>query len=184
MTFRLTLAGLGDFLLYVFGVVVLACPIVLYVAYQLTGNETFIMLLFATAIFWFLAWGSVFVWAYTIWDMLRGPTAQRRRAAQEERERLQEERRRAYEDRRRENQGPRSSGPSSNGTANGSGERAGSVSTEELKKLFRAAAMRVHPDLAVDDEDRERRTALMRSVNRAYETRDVDALRRFSSMNI
>ena len=44
--------------------------------------------------------------------------------------------------------------------------------TESLKKLFRAVAKRIHPDLAVNDADRARRQILMAAANRAYEERD------------
>jgi hypothetical protein len=40
---------------------------------------------------------------------------------------------------------------------------------ENLKRLYREAAKRIHPDLTTDPEARERRQHLMAEVNRAYE---------------
>lgn len=48
----------------------------------------------------------------------------------------------------------------------------------ELRDLYRQAAKRIHPDLAADDVERERRTALMAWLNAAYEVGDADAIRR------
>lgn len=48
----------------------------------------------------------------------------------------------------------------------------------DLKRLFREVAKRIHPDLAKDPADLERRTRLMSQANRAYEAGDAEALQR------
>lgn len=44
--------------------------------------------------------------------------------------------------------------------------------SEELKKLFRDAAKKIHPDLTTDPEERKRRHSLMARLNQAYELGD------------
>jgi hypothetical protein len=52
------------------------------------------------------------------------------------------------------------------------------ISSPELKRMYREAAKRIHPDLATDPADRERRTSFMAEANCAYETGDAEALQR------
>jgi hypothetical protein len=49
---------------------------------------------------------------------------------------------------------------------------------EDAKRLFRQLARIIHPDLAADPAERERRTNLMVAANLAYEQGDVAALER------
>jgi hypothetical protein len=48
----------------------------------------------------------------------------------------------------------------------------------ELRALYREVERRVHPDLATDEADRQRREHLMAQVNAAYQRGDAEALRR------
>jgi DnaJ-class molecular chaperone len=48
----------------------------------------------------------------------------------------------------------------------------------ELKRMYREAAKRIHPDFSTDSGDRERRTRFMAEANRAYEAGDAEALQR------
>jgi uncharacterized protein (DUF2267 family) len=48
----------------------------------------------------------------------------------------------------------------------------------ELRGLYRDAAKMIHPDLAADDEERDRRTALMAALNAAYATGDAETIAR------
>jgi hypothetical protein len=48
----------------------------------------------------------------------------------------------------------------------------------DLKRLFREAAKRIHPDFAKDSDDLERRTRFMAEANRAYEAGDAETLQR------
>ena len=50
--------------------------------------------------------------------------------------------------------------------------------SEDAKRLFRQLARLIHPDLAADPQERERRTNLMVAANDAYEQGDVAALER------
>ena len=52
------------------------------------------------------------------------------------------------------------------------------TASPELRKLYREAAKRVHPDTATLEADRARRERLMQQVNAAYAAGDEDALRR------
>jgi hypothetical protein len=45
--------------------------------------------------------------------------------------------------------------------------------TEDIKKLFRDVAKRIHPDFASNEEDRSKRSELMRQANQAFENGDV-----------
>lgn len=47
----------------------------------------------------------------------------------------------------------------------------------ELRTLYHTLARRFHPDLAMDEEDRERRQAFMLRVNTAWRERDLQTLR-------
>lgn len=51
------------------------------------------------------------------------------------------------------------------------------VVSAEAKRMFRTLARRIHPDLARDPAERERRTNLMVAANNAYEQGDVETLR-------
>jgi hypothetical protein len=46
----------------------------------------------------------------------------------------------------------------------------------ELKKMYREAAKRIHPDLTADPNDRTRRQGLMAEVNRAYQMGDESGI--------
>ena len=48
--------------------------------------------------------------------------------------------------------------------------------SREIQELYRRLAKKVHPDLAVDEKDRERRTRIMAEVNKAYAEGDIERL--------
>ena len=48
----------------------------------------------------------------------------------------------------------------------------------EFKALYRDAAKRIHPDLATDEVEKERRTKLMAALNAAYDAGDADGIQR------
>jgi hypothetical protein len=50
--------------------------------------------------------------------------------------------------------------------------------SDAVRRLFRDVARAIHPDLARDDQARDRRHALMVEANRAYALRDEEQLRR------
>jgi archaellum component FlaC len=45
--------------------------------------------------------------------------------------------------------------------------------SDEIKKLFRETARKIHPDLSNDKKDREKRHILMTQLNEAYEKMDI-----------
>jgi hypothetical protein len=49
--------------------------------------------------------------------------------------------------------------------------------SENLKRLYREAAKKIHPDLAPDEASRERRTRLMAKLNEAYQRGDESMIR-------
>lgn len=51
------------------------------------------------------------------------------------------------------------------------------LTSDAVRKLFRDVAKTIHPDLASDDQTRDRRHALMIEANRAYAVGDVERLR-------
>jgi hypothetical protein len=53
---------------------------------------------------------------------------------------------------------------------------AGPLPTGDLKRLFRDAAKRMHPDLAAGDEERAHAEAFMKRLNHAYRAGDADAI--------
>ena len=52
------------------------------------------------------------------------------------------------------------------------------TASPELKSFYRDVARRIHPDLAKNDADLERRTRSMTEANRAYQAGDEESLRR------
>jgi hypothetical protein len=47
---------------------------------------------------------------------------------------------------------------------------------ESARRLFRKLARRIHPDLALDEAERARRTKLMMAANQAYQDGDIERL--------
>ena len=48
--------------------------------------------------------------------------------------------------------------------------------SDEIKKLFRETARKIHPDLSDDHQEREKRHLLMTQLNEAYEKMDVGTI--------
>lgn len=48
--------------------------------------------------------------------------------------------------------------------------------TDDIKKLYREVAKRIHPDLAPNEEERSYREELMKEANEAYSTGDIQKL--------
>lgn len=63
------------------------------------------------------------------------------------------------------------------GGAEGPRQREEFRPSEDLKQLYREIAKKVHPDLAADAKDQERRTRVMAEVNNAYAGGDISRLR-------
>ena len=51
------------------------------------------------------------------------------------------------------------------------------IATDEIKRAYRAAAKLWHPDLAIEDDDRDARDQAMAALNDAYGRADLDAIR-------
>lgn len=49
--------------------------------------------------------------------------------------------------------------------------------SEDIKKLYRELAKRIHPDLTIDPVEKVRRQELMIAANQAYETGDIEELK-------
>jgi hypothetical protein len=54
--------------------------------------------------------------------------------------------------------------------------------TQDLKKLYRQLAQKIHPDRASDEADRDWRTQLMTEANRAYQAGDEGGLREIMTL--
>lgn len=57
-----------------------------------------------------------------------------------------------------------------------SAEKPSASRHSHIKKLYRQLARRYHPDLAKNEEERERRTKIMSMINTAYQEQDLDSL--------
>jgi hypothetical protein len=64
------------------------------------------------------------------------------------------------------------------GARDANGETGPAPPAPELKALYRDAAKRIHPDLATDEAEKERRNTLMAALNAAYDAGDTDAIQR------
>jgi hypothetical protein len=53
-----------------------------------------------------------------------------------------------------------------------------------FRDLWRSLLFKFHPDLATDDEEKERRAEIMKKINSAYETHDVKALQDIEHMHL
>lgn len=95
------------------------------------------------------------------------PTLDRFAAAREARHQAEETRKAADE---------AAGGPSSDEVARH--EKARHAADPDLRRLYKAAAKRFHPDLATDEDDRQRRTRLMAALNTAMDAGDVEAMQR------
>ena len=104
---------------------------------------------------------------YAELDELRAQIAERLAAEEPGNERLQ---RAAQEARARANES-RIAVP-----AEQSREHKAFSPSPELKRMYREAAKRIHPDLTADDNDRARRQQLMAEVNQAYQQGDETAI--------
>lgn len=104
---------------------------------------------------------------YAELDELRAQIAERLAAEEPGNERLQ---RAAQEARARANES-RAAAP-----AEQTSEHKAFSPSPELKRMYREAAKRIHPDLTADDSDRARRQELMAGVNQAYQQGDESAI--------
>jgi hypothetical protein len=103
---------------------------------------------------------------YAELDELRAQIAERLAAEEPENERLQ---RAAREARARANES-RTAVPSEES------EHKPFSPSPELKRMYREAAKRIHPDLTADANDRARRQELMAEVNQAYQQGDESGI--------
>jgi uncharacterized membrane-anchored protein YhcB (DUF1043 family) len=104
---------------------------------------------------------------YAELDELRAQIAERLAAEEPDNERLQ---RAAREARARANE-TRVAVPASKPS-----EQKPFCPSQELKRMYREAAKRIHPDLSSDANDRERRQQLMAEVNQAYQQGDESGI--------
>lgn len=104
---------------------------------------------------------------YAELDELRAQIAERLAAEEPDNERLQ---RAAREARARANES-RSAAPN-----NEAREHKAFSPSPDLKRMYREAAKRIHPDLTADPKDRERRQELMAAVNHAYQQGDESGI--------